>query len=78
MSGADVSPGDDPRRREVAVSISIRPIVLVGAAVALAWELTGVGQVLLLILVSLFSIAVLAPEAHRDRRLEPTTLRAPA
>jgi predicted PurR-regulated permease PerM len=60
-AGAPASPADDPRRREVAVSISIRTVLLVGAAVALAWALASVGDVLLLILVSIFSVAVLAP-----------------
>ena len=72
MSGAtDVSSGDDPRRREVAVSISIRTIVLVGAAVALAWALTSVSHVLLLLLVSVFSIAVLAPVVDAMERWLP-------
>jgi predicted PurR-regulated permease PerM len=51
----------DLRRRELAVFISIRTILLVGVAVALAWALSSIGHVLLLILVSIFSIAVLSP-----------------
>ena len=62
MTGAaPASPGDDPRRREVAVSISIRTVLVVGAAVALPWALASLRDVLLLILVSIFSVAVLAP-----------------
>jgi predicted PurR-regulated permease PerM len=47
--------------RELAVFISIRTILLVGVAVALAWALSSVGHVLLLIFVSIFSVAVLSP-----------------
>jgi predicted PurR-regulated permease PerM len=71
MSGAS-SPAraDDGRRRELTVFISIRSIALVGAAVALAWALTSVSHVLLLILVSIFSVAVLAPVVDlMERRL---------
>ena len=68
--GAPASNADDPRRREVAVSISIRTVLLVGAAVALAWALASLGDVLLLILVSIFSVAVLAPVVDAmERRL---------
>ena len=54
----------------MAVSISIRTVLLVGAAVALAWALASLGDVLLLILVSMFSVAVLAPVVDAmERRL---------
>jgi predicted PurR-regulated permease PerM len=71
MSGASSSArADDGRRRELTVFISIRSIALVGAAVALAWALASVGDVLLLIFVSIFSVAVLAPVVDLvDRRL---------
>jgi predicted PurR-regulated permease PerM len=63
-------PADEPRQRELAVFISIRTILLVGVAVALAWALASIGDVLLLIFVSLFSVAVLSPVAAvMDRRL---------
>ena len=51
----------EPRQRELAVFISIRTILFVGVAVALAWALASIGQVLLLVFVSVFSAAVLAP-----------------
>jgi len=52
---------DDTGRRELAVFISIRTILLVGVAVALAWALASIGHVLLLIFVSIFCVAVLSP-----------------
>ncbi len=52
------------------MSISVRTILLVGAAVALAWALASIGNVLLLILVSIFSVAVLTPVVDvMERRL---------
>jgi predicted PurR-regulated permease PerM len=72
MSAADASLGtdEDPRRRELAVFISIRTILLVGVAVALAWALASIGHVLLLIFVSIFSVAVLSPVVDlMERRL---------
>jgi len=71
MNGAAASPPvDEPRQRELAVFISIRTILLVGVAVALAWALASIGDVLLLLFVSIFSVAVLSPVAEvMDRRL---------
>jgi predicted PurR-regulated permease PerM len=46
---------------EVEISISLRTIVMVAAAVAVAWAAASVADVLLVILVSVFSIAVLSP-----------------
>ena len=46
---------------EVGISISLRTIVKVAAAVAVAWAAASVADVLLVILVSVFSIAVLSP-----------------
>jgi predicted PurR-regulated permease PerM len=61
---------DGTRGRELAVFISIRTILLVGVAVALAWALASVGHVLLLIFVSIFSVAVLSPVVDlMERRL---------
>ena len=52
------------------MDISVRTILLVGAAVALAWALASIGQVLLLLLVSIFSVAVLTPVVDAmERRL---------
>jgi predicted PurR-regulated permease PerM len=57
-------------RREVEVSISIRTILLVAATVATAWALASIANVLLMIFVSLFSVAVLSPVvAWMERRL---------
>jgi predicted PurR-regulated permease PerM len=46
---------------ELEISISLRTIVMVAAAVAVAWALASVADVLLVMLVSVFSIAVLSP-----------------
>ena len=51
----------DTGRRKVEVSISIRTILLVAATVAVAWAVVSVADVLLVIFVSLFSVAVLLP-----------------
>ena len=55
------SAGGDTGRTKVDVSISVRTILLVTLAVAIAWALTSIANVLLVILVSLFSVAVLSP-----------------
>ena len=58
------------RRRELAVSISFRTILLAGVAVAVAAALASIRSVLLVILVSVFSVAVLSPVATAmERRL---------
>jgi predicted PurR-regulated permease PerM len=57
-------------RREVEVSISIRTILVVAAVVAVAFALASIGKVLLLIFVSIFSVAVLSPVVDAmERRL---------
>jgi predicted PurR-regulated permease PerM len=57
-------------RPEVEVSISIRTILLVGGAVASAWAVASIADVLLVIFVSIFSVAVLSPVvAAMERRL---------
>src|SRR3954452_11684257 len=61
MSTAARGTAPESRQRELAVFISIRTILLTGVAVALAWALASIGQVLLLVFVSVFSAAVLAP-----------------
>jgi predicted PurR-regulated permease PerM len=56
--------------REVNVSISVRTILLVAGAVAIAWALTSIANVLLVIFVSFFSVAVLSPVVSAmERRL---------
>ena len=63
------APGDTGRRK-VEVSISIRTILLVAGVVALAWGLASIANVLLVILVSIFSVAVLLPVVNvMERRL---------
>src|SRR5512136_1937415 len=51
----------DTDRRGVEVSVSIRTILLVAGAVAIAWALASVAKVLLMIFVSVFGVAVLLP-----------------
>ena len=51
----------DTGRRGVDVSISIQTILLVAGAVAIAWALASIANVLLVIFVSVFSVAVLLP-----------------
>jgi predicted PurR-regulated permease PerM len=70
-----IGPGAGPAaagsdRREVEVSISIRTILAVAAILATALALASIGDVLLLFLVSMFSIAVLSPVVDTmERRL---------
>jgi len=61
VSASDSTAPGDVGRRELAVFISIRTILLVGAAVAIAWALASIGNILLLIFVSIFNVAVLSP-----------------
>jgi predicted PurR-regulated permease PerM len=62
MTAAESSSGaTDTGRREIDVSISIRTILVVAGAVAIAWALASIGGVLLMLLVSIFSVAVLSP-----------------
>ena len=57
-------------RREIGVSISIRTILLVAVIVAAAAALASIKSVLLLLFVSVFSVAVLSPVATAmERRL---------
>jgi predicted PurR-regulated permease PerM len=61
---------DNTVRRDVEVSISIRTILLVAGAVAVAWALASIADVLLVIFVSVFSVAVLSPVVDvMERRL---------
>ncbi len=71
MAAAESSSGaGDTGRRAVDVSISIRTILLVAGAVAIAWALASIANVLLVIFVSLFSVAVLLPVVTwMERRL---------
>ena len=79
MSASASSPAaDGTRGRELAVFISIRTILLVGVAVALAWALASIGHVLLLIFVSIFSVAVLSPVVDLMERKLPWSRAASA
>jgi predicted PurR-regulated permease PerM len=64
------SPVTGTRRTELQVSLSIRTILLVAGVVAVAWALTSIASVLLVIFVSTFSVAVLSPVVTAmERRL---------
>jgi predicted PurR-regulated permease PerM len=55
-------------RSEINVSLSIRTILLVTAVVIAAWALASIASVLLVILVSLFNVAVLSPVVSAMQR----------
>lgn len=60
----------DDGRRELNVSLSLRTILLVAALAAVAWALASIANVLLVIFVSLFGVAVLSPVVSAmERRL---------
>jgi predicted PurR-regulated permease PerM len=62
MTGGDLSAGaKHTGRPKVEVSISIRTMLLVAIAVASAWALASIGNILLLIFVAIFNVAVLSP-----------------
>ena len=74
-SRAHAAPGDgaggspaDTRRRELGVSISVRTILLVAVVVAAGAALVSIKSVLLLLFVSVFSVAVLSPVATAMQR----------
>jgi predicted PurR-regulated permease PerM len=57
-------------RRELNVSLSLRTILLVASVIAAAWALASIANVLLVIFVSLFGVAVLSPVVSAmERRL---------
>ena len=69
MTAAEPSSvASDTGRPEVEASISIRTILLVAATVAVAWALVSVTDVLLMIFVSVFSVAVLLPVVNAMER----------
>ena len=68
VTSASYATEPDSGRRQVELSISVRTILLVLAAVALAWAVTSVADVLLVILVSMFSVAVLLPVVEAMER----------
>jgi predicted PurR-regulated permease PerM len=66
---ADATTGTGARSgARVEFSISIRTVLLIAVAVAVAWALASIADVLLVILVSVFSVAVLLPVVDRMER----------
>ena len=69
-TGEPSSGASDTGRPDVVVSLSIRTMLLAAGGVALASALASIGSALLMILVSVFSVAVLSPVATAmERRL---------
>ncbi|HYN52570.1 MAG TPA: hypothetical protein VES62_16730, partial [Thermoleophilaceae bacterium] len=67
-TGEPSSGSSDTGRPDVVVSVSIRTLLLVAGGVALASALASIGSALLMILVSVFSVAVLSPVATAMQR----------
>jgi predicted PurR-regulated permease PerM len=62
MTAAGSSSGArDSDRPDVEVSVSIRTVLLVAGAVAIAYALVSISNILLVVLVSVFGVAVLSP-----------------
>ena len=69
-AGEASSQAGHARRTQLEVSVSIRTILLIAGVVAVAWALASIASVLLVIFVSLFSVAVLSPVVSAmERRL---------
>jgi predicted PurR-regulated permease PerM len=69
-AGEASSRARDARRTELEVSVSIRTILLIAGVVAIAWALASIASVLLILFVSVFSVAVLSPVVSAmERRL---------
>jgi predicted PurR-regulated permease PerM len=69
-AGEASSQAGQARRTRLEISVSIRTILLVAGVVAVAWALASIASVLLVIFVSVFSIAVLSPVVTvMERRL---------
>ena len=69
-AGKSPSQAGQARPTHLEVSVSIRTILLIAGVVALAWALASIASVLLMIFVSLFSVAVLSPVVSAmERRL---------
>ena len=80
-AGEAATQARQPRRTQLEVSVSIRTILLVAAVVAVAWTLASIASVLLVIFVSVFSVAVFSPVVSamerrlgRSRRLSAAVL----
>jgi predicted PurR-regulated permease PerM len=62
MSAAEPSSeAGDTGGRKLEVSISVQTILLIAGVVAVAWALASIAKILLMVFVSLFSVAVLLP-----------------
>jgi predicted PurR-regulated permease PerM len=62
VTAAESSPeAANAGRRDVVVSISIRTILAVASVVAIAWALVSMADALLVLFVSVFSVAVFSP-----------------
>jgi predicted PurR-regulated permease PerM len=72
MAAAEHSSGtSDTGRRKVEISISVQTILLVAGVFVLAWALASIAKVLLMIFVSVFSVAVLLPVvSFMERRFQ--------
>ena len=69
-AGEASSQAGEAGRTELEVSVSIRTILLIAGVVAVAWALASIASVLLVIFVSVFSVAVLSPVVSAmERRL---------
>jgi predicted PurR-regulated permease PerM len=69
-AGKAPSHAGQARPTHLEVSVSIRTILLIAGVVALAWALASIANVLLVIFVSFFSVAVLSPVVSAmERRL---------
>jgi predicted PurR-regulated permease PerM len=69
-AGRPSSRAEEVRRTSLEVSLSVRTILLAAGVVATAWALSSIASVLLVIFVSMFSIAVLSPVVTvMERRL---------
>ena len=73
--GTQLARGAGGRRRELAVSISFRTILLAGVAVAVAAALASIRSVLLRLFVSMFSIAVFSPVVDGNGAAAPWSRR---
>ncbi len=70
MTASEASRAGQARRTQLEVSVSIRTILLIAGVVAIAWALASIASVLLVLFVSVFSVAVLSPVVSvMERRL---------
>ncbi len=70
MNASEAARAGEPRRTQLEVSVSIKTILLIVGVVAIAWALSSIASVLLILFVSSFSVAVLSPVVSAmERRL---------